>query len=281
MLSALLLSTALAAFPGSASLSHEPGEAGDSGAAPQATIGAGIDERLGDKVDPNLAFLDESGREVRLGDYLGRGKPILLNFAYFHCPMLCGLVQDGMAKGLKSLEWAPGKEYLLLTVSMDWREGPKEAAPVRERIVPLVGKPGADTGWHFLTGEYKAVRTLARSVGFNYNFVPGQNDFAHEAGLIFLSPDGVVSRYLYGIEFSPRDLRLALLDASEGKSLSLGDKLVMMCYKYDPKAQGYVLFARNFMKVGGLVVLFLLLLLLIPLWRKESRRKDSSPEKQA
>jgi protein SCO1/2 len=108
-------------------------------------------------------------------------------------------------------------------------------------------------------------------VGFNYNYVPGQNDFAHAAGLIFLSPDGVVSRYLYGIEFSPRDVRLALLDASEGKSLSLGEKITLMCFKYDSHAQGYVLFARNFMKVGGLIVLLLLLLLLIPLWRKEAR----------
>src|SRR5690606_14982124 len=119
----------------------------------------------------------------------------------------------------------------------------------------------AEAGWHFLTGDYKAVRALASSVGFRYNFIPGQNDFAHGAGLIFLSPDGVVSRYLYGVEFSPRDTRLALLDAAEGRSLSLGEKFAMLCFKYDPDAQGYVLFARNFMKAGGLLVLGLLLVL--------------------
>lgn len=237
----------------------------------QATIGAGIEERLGERIDPTLAFLDESGREVRLGDYLVRGRPILLNFAYFHCPMLCGLVQDGMTKSLAGLDKTPGVDYEILTVGMDWREGPAEALPVKERLLPLLGKPDAGQGWHFLTGDYKAVRTLARSVGFNYNFVPGQNDFAHAAGLIFLSPEGEVSRYLYGIEFSPRDMKLALLDASEGKSLSLGEKFALMCFQYDPHAQGYVLFARNFMKAGGLVVLGLLLLLLIPLWRKEAR----------
>jgi protein SCO1/2 len=121
------------------------------------------------------------------------------------------------------------------------------------------------------------VRTFARSVGFNYNYVPGQNDFAHAAGLIFLSPTGAVSRYLYGIEFSPRDMRLALLDASEEKSLSIGEKFALMCFKYDEHAQGYVLFARNFMKAGGLVVLILLLLLLIPLWRKEVRNRKAKP----
>lgn len=269
MTSALLLAVALAAFPG---VPGDPAPGDTAGAPLQATVGAGIVERLGAKVDPKLAFLDESGRAVRLGDYLGRGKPILLNFAYFHCPMLCGLVQDGMAKSLKALDWTPGNQYLILTVGIDWREGPAEAAPVRKRVIPLVGKPGTDSGWHFLTGEYKAVRTLAQSTGFNYNFVPGQNEFAHGAGLIFLSPDGTVSRYLYGIDFPARDMRLALLDASEGKSLSLGDKFVMMCYKYDPKAQGYVLFAHNFMKAGGLIVLVVLLLLLVPLWLKESRR---------
>ncbi len=244
------------------------------GGALQATIGAGIEERLGERIDPTLSFLDETGKAVHLQEYLGHG-PILLNFAYFHCPMLCGLVQDGMVKALKSLDRAPGKDYVILTVGMDWREGPAEALPVKKRLLSLLDKPGADSSWHFLTGEYKSVRTFARSVGFNYNYVPGQNDFAHQAGLIFLSQDGVVSRYLYGIEFAPRDMRLALLDASEGKSLSIGEKITMMCFKYDAHAQGYVLFARNFMKIGGLVVLLFLLLLLIPLWMKEARNQKA------
>jgi len=240
----------------------------------QATVGAGIEEKLGDRVDSTLTFVDETGKEVLLGDYFARGRPILLNFAYFHCPMLCGLVQDGMVKALNAVDREPGRDYEILTIGMDWREGPAEAAPVRDRLLSLMEKPDAGEGWHFLTGDYKSVRSLARAVGFNYNFVPGQDDFAHGAGLIFLSPSGVVSRYLYGIEFSPRDMRLALLDASEGKSLSLGEKFVLMCFQYDPDAQGYVLFARNFMKAGGVVVLLLLLLLLIPLWRKEARRRN-------
>jgi protein SCO1/2 len=239
-------------------------------------VGVGIEERLGAKVDGSLAFTDETGRAVKLEQYLSKGRPILLNFAYFHCPMLCGLVQDGMVKGLKTLDWTPGRQYEILTVGMDWREGPEQSLPVRNRLVPTLGKPGTEKGWHLLTGNYKAVHALARSVGFSYNFVPDQNDFAHAAGLIFISPEGKVSRYLYGIEFSPRDMRLALLDASEGKSLSLGDKLAMFCYSYDAHSQGYVLFARNFMKAGGLVVLGLLLLLLIPLWRREVRNRRLS-----
>jgi protein SCO1/2 len=181
-----------------------------------------------------------------------------------------------MVKGLKPLEWTPGRQYEILTVGMDWREGPEQSLPVKKRMVPTLGKPGSENGWHFLTGNYKAVHSLARSVGFNYNFVPDRNDFAHAAGLIFISPQGKVSRYLYGIEFSPRDMKLALLDASEGKSLSLGEKLTMFCYSYDAHTQGYVLFARNFMKAGGAVVLGLLMLLLIPLWRREVRNRRLS-----
>jgi protein SCO1/2 len=240
----------------------------------QATIGAGIEERLGEKVDTTLVFVDETGRKVRLGEYFRAGRPVVVNFAYFHCPMLCGLVQDGMVKSLKAVDQIPGRDYLLLTVGMDWREGPAEALPVKERLVPLLDKPGTAENWHFITGDYKTVRTFARSMGYHYNYVPGQNDFAHAAGLIFLSPSGTVSRYLYGIEFSPRDMKLAMLDASEGKSLSIGEKFALMCFKYDEHAQGYVLFARNFMKTGGFVVLVLLLLLLVPLWRREARRKN-------
>ena len=243
------------------------------GAMSPTLTGVGIEEHLGTKVDGTLAFTDETGRAVTLNDYLGKGRPVLLNFAYFHCPMLCGLVQNGMVKSLKTLDWTPGRQYEILTIGMDWREGPEQSLPVKNRMAPALGKPGAEKGWHFLTGNYKSVHSLARSVGFNYNFVPDRNDFAHAAGLIFVSPEGKVSRYLYGIEYSPRDMRLALLDASEGKSLSLGDKLTMFCYSYDAHTQGYVLFARNFMKAGGLIVVGLLLLLLIPLWRREVRNR--------
>ena len=270
MLSAALLLAALAVGP-------SPMMASDTaGAISPSLVGVGIEEHLGEKVDGSLAFTDETGRAVKLDDYLSKGRPVLLNFAYFHCPMLCGLVQNGMVKGLKTLDWVPGKQYEILTVGMDWREGPEQSLPVKKRLVPTLGKPGSEKGWHFLTGNYKNVHALARSVGFNYNFVPDNNDFAHAAGLIFVSPEGKVSRYLYGIEFSPRDMRLALLDASEGKSLSLGDKLTMFCYSYDAHSQGYVLFARNFMKAGGLLVLGILLLLLIPLWRREVRNRRLS-----
>ncbi len=243
---------------------------------PPALADAGIEEHLGQSVDGSLSFVDETGKSVVLKDYFSQGKPVLLNFAYFHCPMLCGLVQDGLVKGLKPMVWTPGNEYQVLTVSMDTREGPEEAKPVKTHLMQGLGKPGAESGWHVLTGDRKSVESLAATVGFKFNYLPDRNEFAHGAGLIFLSPTGKVSRYLYGIEFSTRDLRLALLDASEGKALSLGDKLTMFCYRYDANSKGYVLFAQNFMKAGGVLVVVLLGFLLISMWRQESRRKRLS-----
>src|SRR3954469_25377642 len=124
---------------------------------PPALADAGIEERLGNVVDGSLSFRDESGKNVTLNDYLSRGRPLLLNFAYFHCPMLCGLVQEGMVKGLKSMGWVPGREYEILTVSMDSREGPQEALPVKQHLLKSLGKPGAEAGWHVLTGDRKQV----------------------------------------------------------------------------------------------------------------------------
>lgn len=243
------------------------------GALPSALAGAGITERLGTKVDPSLTFTDEMGRTLTLGDFFARGKPMILNFAYYQCPMLCGLVQDGMTKGLTGLDWGPGNEYEILTLSMDSREGAAEALAAKQAKMSGLEKAGVENGWHFLTGDEKSVRSLAEAVGFGFNFIPDQNEYAHGAGLIFLSPSGKVSRYLYGVEFPPRDLRLAILDATEGRTLSLGERIEMFCYRYDSTVKGYVLLARNSMRVGGLVVVGLLMLLLIPLWRQEFRRK--------
>ena len=243
---------------------------------PPALADVGIEEHLGTQVDRDLSFKDETGKDIRLNDYFSRGRPVLLNFAYFHCPMLCGLVQTGMAQGLKKLDWTPGREYEILTVSIDPNEGPDQARPVKDRLLVDLAKPGSESGWHILTGNRKAIESLTSAAGFKYNYIPDRNEFAHGAGLIFLSPEGKVSRYLYGVEFSPRDLRLALLDASEGRALSLGDKIEMFCYRYDPNSKGYVLFAQNFMKAGGALVLCGLVFFLASMWRGELRRKRLS-----
>lgn len=242
---------------------------------PANLVDVGIDEHLGDQVPFDAQFKDDAGKDVTLGQYFQPGKPVLLNFAYFQCPMLCNLVLNGMVEGMKKLDWTPGKEFEVVTISIDHREGPNLAAAKKQTHIEALGKGGATAaGWHFLTGDEKQIRKVADAIGFKYQYVKSTNEFAHAAGIFTISPAGKISRYLYGVEFKRKDLRLALLDASEGKALSIGDKIELFCYRYDPNAKSYVLFARNFMKGGGYLVVACLALLLARMWRKEFKRRD-------
>lgn len=241
--------------------------------APDIFAKAIISENLGRMLSPDIPLVDEDGKNVTLGTYLNQGKPVLLNFAYFGCPMLCNLVVNGMLEGLKQTDWTPGKEFTLLTISIDSTEGPELAAAKKKTLVDSLGKPEAARGWHLLTGKGADIRRLADEAGFGYAYNPDRGDYAHQAGLIIASPAGKLCRYLYGITYKGRDLRLGLLDAMEGKALAFSDRVVMFCFRYDEKERKYVLFARNFMTAGGVVVLAGLGGLLIPLWVREGRRR--------
>ena len=186
--------------------------------------------------------------------------------------MLCNMVLKGMIGGLKKLRWTPGKEFEIVTIGIDPREGPDLAAAKKETHIAELGRPEAAAGWHFLTGKEDEVKKMADAIGFTYQYNRANDDYAHAAGIFTVSPQGKISRYLYGVEYRTKEIRLALLDASEGKALSFGDKVVMFCYVYDADAKGYVLFARNFMRGGGYLVMATLLLLLAYFWRKEIKR---------
>ncbi len=266
-----------AGYPGSSvkDLTSEGG--GGTNALPTELENVGIDENLGAQLPLDAEFKDENGRSVTLRSYLQAGRPVLLNFAYYGCPMLCNLVLNGMIKGMKALPWTPGKEYEVLTISVDPREGPAEASAKKATHIAELDKAGAGEGWHFLTGTEKAIRSVADQVGFRYSYQAKQDEYAHAAGIFTVSPQGKVMRYLYGIEYKPLDIRLALLDASKGRSMSLGDRFVTFCYRYDANAKGYVLFAKKFMRGGGFVVLISLAGLLGYFWRKELKRKAPLP----
>lgn len=267
-----------AGYPGSSvnQLSSEGG--GGTNALPTELENVGIDENLGAQLPLDAEFRDENGRTVTLREYLQAGRPVLLNFAYFGCPMLCNLVLNGMIKGMKALPWIPGKEYEVLTISVDPREGPTEASAKKATHIAELDKAGAGEGWHFLTGTEKQIRSVADQVGFRYAYQAEKDEYAHAAGIFTISPQGKVMRYLYGIEYKPLDIRLALLDASKGRSMSLGDRFVTFCYRYDANTKGYVLFAKKFMKGGGFVVLLSLAALMGYFWRKELKRKAPVPQ---
>jgi protein SCO1 len=272
--SAVLFSRGVAAFGGSYDSHTEVVSGADGQSLPANLVDVGIEERLGEQVPLDAKFKDETGKDVELSAYFSPGKPVLLNFAYFQCPMLCNMVLNGMLGGMKNISWVAGKEYEVVTISIDPRETPELAAAKKTSHIEALGQPEAARGWHFLTGDEKQIRRVTDAIGFKYQYVKATNEYAHAAGVYTISPAGKISRYLYGIEFKKKDLRLALLDASEGKSLSIGEKIVMFCYRYDASAKGYVLFARNFMKGGGYVVVACLALLMGGLWRKEFKRRD-------
>lgn len=241
----------------------------ESGKLPAVFDGVGMDEQLGDFVPKDLLFVNEDGEEVQLGTYLEREKPVLLNLVYHDCPMLCNIIVDGLTTAMRDLEWTPGDEYEVLTVSFNAIETPELASRQKERYVRELGKPGAAAGWHFLTGDEAAIDQLTKAVGFNYRWVEAQQEYAHPAALIFLSGEGQITRYLYGLEFASRDVRRALVEASEGTVGTVLDQVILFCFQYDPDANSYVLHAQRAMKMGGLLMILVLGTALFILWRRE------------
>lgn len=238
----------------------------------------GIDvvEHSGEMIPFDLVFLNDKGDTVSLGDYFNQGKPVILVLAYYECPMLCTLVLNGLSDGLRNLGWAPGKNYQVVTASIDPRETPDLAAGKKKIYLENLALPLEDDGWAFLVGEERQSRALADAVGFEYYYDERIKQYAHPAVIFVLTEDGRISRYLYGIEYSSRDLKLSLMEASEGKIGSTLEKIILYCYHYDPEEGGYVVFAANVMKLGGLLTLGLLLIFLAIVWRIEIRRRKVS-----
>ncbi|MCX6829040.1 MAG: SCO family protein [candidate division Zixibacteria bacterium] len=232
-----------------------------------------VREHLGDHIPLYTTFTDDSGRTVTLGDYFNQGKPVILILAYYTCPMLCNLVMNGLSDGLKQLELLPGRDFQIVTISIDPRDPVSLAAAKRKNYLASYGKEGIDAGWRFLVGSQDQIAILADSVGFEYYYDKETEQYAHPAVVMVLTPDGRMSRYLYGITFRKNDLKLALVEASQGKIGTVFDKFLLYCYHYDPDSKGYVLFAANLMKLGGAVTLLLAAVILTVFWLKEKRRK--------
>ncbi len=245
-----------------ASLSAQPGyPSAPSGAKPRSTPASqrpaildkvGIDQRLNERLPLDLEFRDETGKSVRLGDYFG-SKPVVLTLVYYDCPQLCNQVLQGFVTSLRGLTFEPGKEFSVVTVSFDPRETPDLAARKRESYLKSYGRPAAGSGWHFLTGSEASIKTLTETVGFRYAWDEETRQFAHLSGIMVLTPDGHLSRYFYGIEYGPRDLRLGLVEASQGKIGTLADQVMLLCYHYDPTTGQYGLILINLIRIGGVL----------------------------
>ena len=236
---------------------------------------SGIDQKLDAQVPPDLVFRDETGRTVKLGDYFGT-KPVILSLVYYDCPMLCTQVLNGLAGSLKALTFNAGEQFLVLTVSFDPRETPELAAGKKKAYLEHYSRPGAAEGWHFLTGSESSIEALTHAVGFRYRYDAEKAQFAHASGIMVLTPQGRLSRYFYGIEYAPRDLRLGLVEASNGRIGSPVDQLLLFCYHYDPATGKYGAVVMNFVRLGGAATVLTLGTIVVLFLRRDVRR--SHPE---
>ena len=236
---------------------------------PEALQGVGIDEHLGEFIPLDAKFATTSGDSVTIGSLLKEGKPIILNPLYFECPMLCGLVIDGVLNVADDLDWSIGEEYQIISISIDPNEDHLLAKEYKEKYTSRLNKSFAQDGWTFLTGNKKEIDKIIDAVGFKYNEVEGTGEFAHSAAIIMLSPDGKITRYLYGIQYNEFDVRNALYESADGKIGSTLEKVLLYCYQYDPDSNSYAPVAINIMKIGGLATLIILGIFLGLLWIRE------------
>lgn len=229
-------------------------------------------EHLDVQVPLDLPFVDSDGKNVKLGDFFDGTTPVILTMNYSNCPMLCSLQLNGLFAGLQGVDWNLGNEYRMVTVSIDPEEKPERAESTKMKYLEIYGRSGVEQGWHCLTGEEANIRKLAATVGFGYAFMPDTKQYAHAAVTMICTPDGHMSRYLYGIEYPPQTLRLSLLEASEGKIGSTADHLLMFCFQYDEKAGRYAPAAIKIMQVGGVLTLIFLAGLLGLYWLREAHK---------
>lgn len=238
-----------------------------------------IKEQMGAQVDPKLTFTDSTGKKVMLGDFFIKKKPIILSLVYFDCPSLCNLHLNGLTEALKGLNWAIGNKFEVLSVSIEPKETSALAASKKAAYLKEYGKPDSAEGWHFLTGEEPQIKELAKEVGFGYKWDATTKQYAHSSAAIILTPDGKISRYLHGITFDPKTIRLSLVEASNGVIGELVDHVILFCYQYDPNKRTYAFYAFNIMRAGAAVSALALFSFLFLGWRKVMKEESKQGRK--
>ena len=236
----------------------------------------GIEQHLNGEVPGNLEFRDELGNPVKLSDYFGHGRPVILNLGYYQCPMLCGELLEGLVGSMKALTFNVGQDFDILTVSFDPRETTEMAAEKKRDMMKRYGRPNAYLGWHFLTGKADQIDALTKSVGFQFHFDEKTGQYAHATAIVMLTPDRRISGYFYGVEFSPKDLRLGLVHASQNKIGNIGDQVLLYCYHYDPRTGKYGAVVSNMLKLGALATMLFLGTFVFVMFRADRRSGHGS-----
>ena len=245
-----------------------------SSAMPAVLQGIGFDQKIDQHIPLDTTFRDESGATVRLGDYFGK-RPVVMVFAYYDCPMLCTQVIHGLSSALGVLSLSPGRDFEIVTVSFNPADTPAAASAKKAVYLERYKEPGAAAAWHFLTGDEPSIERLTRAAGFRYAWDADTKQFAHPSGIIVLTPEGRLAKYLFGIEYGPRDLRFAIVEASAGKVGSVVDSLLLYCYHYDPMMGRYGLAVMRAIRIAGAATVLALGTFIIVMLRRE--RRNSRP----
>lgn len=263
-----LLSWAAVA-PGSESKPDEP-------LVPSYLKGVGIEQKLNAQVPLDAPFTDESGRPVVLRDLVKR-RPAILAMVYYTCPMLCDQILRGAVSGLRPLALRPGKDFDVIAISINPKEGPADAAAKRQEYVKLYSRNATPNGWHFLTGNEASIHAVANAIGFHYRYDPKTGMFFHAAGVMVVTPEGKLARYLYGVDFQPKDLKLGLIEASHNRIGSRVDQVLLFCYHYDARSGKYTATVMGILQIAAAGCLVLLLGGLALLWRRDARLRHRVP----
>jgi protein SCO1/2 len=235
----------------------------------------GIDQKLNAQVPLDAVFRDEEGRQVKLGDYFGK-KPVVLSLVYYECPMLCTQVLNGAVAAFKVLNFTVGNEYEVVTLSFNPKETPAMAAAKKQTYLAKYGRPEGAKGWHFLTGEKPAIDAVAGAVGFRYTFDQASQQYVHASAIMVVTPEGRVSKYFYGIEYPPKDLRLGLIEASGGRIGTPVDQVLLYCYHYDPHSGKYSMVVMNVLRLGGVLTVALIAGFIVTMWGRDRRKSKNA-----
>src|SRR6186713_2428791 len=245
---------------------------------PRRLFGVDVKEHLAAPVPMDLGFIDQDGKSVTLKDYFDGSVPVILTMNYSNCPMLCSLQLTALVEGLKKVDWSIGKDYRIVTVSLDPSETPELAHRTHARYLAQYGRPGSERGWHFLHGSENNVKAMAKALGITYSYNEARKEYVHPATVVLSTPNGKIDRYLYGLEYPQKTLHLSLVESSEGKIGTTVDQLILFCFHYDANEGRYAPVARNIMRAGGGATVFLLAGFLTVLSKRDKKRKNESEE---
>jgi protein SCO1 len=244
---------------------------------PQALKQVGIEQKLGSQLPLDAEFKDENGKMVKLGSFFGTGRPVIVAFVYYECPMLCNQVLNGLTGSLKGISFDAGKDFDVVAISFDAREFEKADLVKNKKAsyMERYGRPGTENGWHFLTGTQASIDQAASAAGFSYKWDEKSNQFAHAAAVMVTTPDGKLSRYFYGIDYSPKDIKFGIMESAENKIGNAAEQLLLYCYHYDPSTGKYGLAILNVIRLGGILTLLGMGAMAFVFWRRNKKKPAS------